>query len=281
MKKRLLYGLALVAFVGIILGIINNESVHADSNRETYFAGETVYADLDGDGKNETIQVKESSSYSYKYGMEYITKWTLMVNGKEVASHTFKESDLRSLTFFSILDIYTKDKCKEIGINFGSADEDMGENYVEVYQYSNGKASLRFKHYTYLRYIVDGQKKKNTVKISTAKYCAFGSPFFDVTYKIKSKALVEDSSKLYVGLSNYEPYIAATQINVYKKTNLKKKVATINKNDQFTVTKVKADKNGQPIYAYVKTSSGKKGWISIKEFWTDWKIIVQNPFVFD
>ena len=281
MKKLFLYGLTVVAFMCILVGLINDKSVHADTYRMTYFAGETVYADLDGDGQNETIQVKENSSYSYKYDIVYITKWTLLVNGKEVASHTFKESDLRSLTFFSILDIYTKDKYKEIGINFGSADDDMGENYVEVYQYSKGKTSLKFKHYTYLPYIADGQKKKNTVKVLTAKYCAFGSPFFYVTYKIKSKSLIEDSSKLYIGDSGSNSFIAATQINVYKKTNLKKKVTTINRNDQYTVIKVKADKNRQPIYAYVKTSSGKKGWISIKEFWTNWKIIVQNPFFFD
>ena len=132
--------------------------------------GELKYADLDGDGKTESIQVKETYGYN-RYGDEYLSKWKLVINGKEVISHSFVESDLRGCTFFSILDIYTKDKYKEIGVNFGSADEDMFENYVEVYQYSGDKTSLKFKHYTYLRYIADGQKKKNTVKVLTAKYC--------------------------------------------------------------------------------------------------------------
>jgi hypothetical protein len=276
-KYKITGAVIVLAIVLVICGRFSDKSVHADSDRKTYFAGETAYADLDGDGKTETIQVKETYGYN-RYGDEYLSKWKLMINGKEVASHSFNESDLRSCTFFSILDIYSKDKYKEVGVNFGSADEDMFENYVEVYQYSGDKTSLKFKHYTYLPYIVDGQKKKNTVKVLTAKYCAFGSPFVNVTYKIKSKALVEDSSKVYTGSNSF---IANSQIQIYKKTNLKKKVAVINNNDQFTVTKMKADKNGQPIYAYVKTNSGKKGWISIKEFWTNWKIIVQNPYLFD
>ena len=77
-KYKILGAVAVFMTVWMIVGKINTEAVHADSDRKTYFAGETAYADLDGDGKTETIQVKETYGHN-RYGDAYLSKWKLVI----------------------------------------------------------------------------------------------------------------------------------------------------------------------------------------------------------
>ncbi len=87
-KYKITGAVIVLTIVLVICGRFSVKSVHADSDRKTYFAGETAYADLDGDGKTETIQVKETYGHN-RYGDEYLSKWKLVINGKEVISHSF------------------------------------------------------------------------------------------------------------------------------------------------------------------------------------------------
>ena len=254
-----------LCFLLMLIGIsnFNTKRSFAFTDRQYYEAGDTVYIDLDGDGKTESVTVQEE--------FKGILDWKLIINGKTVAGYALYDSetpDCDGLTF-EFLNIYTKDEYIEIGLNFYLGFPGSVYGSVMVFRYKAGKCELLFSKENNVTYeIWDEQKKKDHVLVSKCKSCDLGLIFYKAEYKIKNKKLIEvkNKSKVYAYDGSYpwrDKFTANGQITIYKKNNLKQQVGKIQAGEKFKVYKVKENKNGDIIAAYVKASNGKKGWIDV------------------
>ena len=257
-----MFALALI-FMGI--EAINCEKVHAssESERKTYYAGDTAYIDLDGDGKKESVSIKEYKAKNY-YGYEVFDSWEIFINGKSMGKKYvyYDGEDLEGLCF-QFLDIYKKDKYKEIGIRFYSYDP-MDSGPYEAYRYVSGKCTLVFAD-DFVGTIWDEQKKKNHLIVDECSLCDLGCVFYKVDYVIEDKELVKAGNKACIcEYDTWKDEFTANQsINIYKKNSLKKKNGKIAKGEKFKVYKLKLSKSGKIVAAYIKSSKGVKGWIDV------------------
>ena len=257
-KVVLILAMALI-LVGI--GTINYEKVSASSDieRKSYFEGDTAYIDLDGDGKKESISIRVNLEYSY-YGSD---SWELIINGKSMGEKYLRSDWQCEDVCFEILDIYQKDKYKEIGVNIIGCDQVVAAHY-EAYRYTSGKCTLVFADDD-VGSIWDEQNKKNHILVEEGSICDLGMVFYKVDYVIEDKELVKAKNKSRVCEYSFvtDEFTANQSITIYKKNSLKKKVGVIKKGEKFKVVKLKFSKSGKIVAAYIKVDKNRKGWIDV------------------
>ena len=256
----------LIAFLAlVVVGLASFGKVKVSADQE---AGETKYADLDGDGKKESIKVL----YSKKGASVYQAK--LIINNKEVALLAAGSKNYDVVTV-SVVNINSKDKFKEVVV----ALECNGSDF-SVYRYNKGKVSLLFSAEYSGKHLTASESfktmtKKNQVTLIETKGGPFGYIHVSAVYKIKSNGKLKLTSKTMA--ATYTPkHYSVVSTELYTSTKFTSVSGILNKGDEFVIKKVKIDKSGNIIAAYIKTTGKIKGWINVKGFGKD-DIIVANP----
>ena len=283
-KKNLLKTIILTIGLFVFLALTKSTSIFAGD--QTLREDERNYVDLDGDGKVEIIRYETEYGYSSIYGDPYLLEVRLYINDRKVYSDSYREEEYSTYYYnVQVMDINPSDKYKEIKIEL----HDYYENDVtyRVFRYKSEKMQLLFS--TWLE-IVEKQRKNNKVLCITNIDCALGNPYILCEYKIKNEKLkmslpkngIVDVADTWYG--NQYWLIANQKIKVYKKTSKKTTVMTLNKDDEFRITKIKFVK-GKPSYAYIDTmDSANVGWIDISlkngSNWWDMDLVL-NPMAYD
>lgn len=210
-------------------------------------------ADLNGDGKEESIGIKKNQLENDG------VKADIYINNKLKYEETIDWSDGM---WIDIIDINPKDSLKEIRI---SSEYGHGEEEYYVYRYKKKKLTKLFhSEYGFLT----NESNNDTVSVFETSQSRLGLFGYYRDCKIKNGALVPTKKK---GVFKCRPdwFTAAQNIVVYKK-DMKTVVKTLYKGDTFQVTKVKVayDSETQKSkikYAYIDTVSKKgAGWINIE-----------------
>lgn len=219
-------------------------------------------ADLDGDGKKETIGIRavrdENSSNMY-YGYSKVSNIFINNQSKYAAYNNWA---YEGGVYLSIIDINPADSYKEISVEYF---DPHGLSEYAVFRYKNKKLKLLFDE----PYIIN-TKNNDSITILKLSYSRLGYTYVKVDCKIKKNGLKEIKKKGVFNLSYANYFTAAENIKVYAKTDKKKIVTTIKVGEGFTVTKLKKLYNKESKeytwqYAYVETAKGGfKGWINIE-----------------
>ncbi|MBO4415144.1 MAG: hypothetical protein IK071_03960 [Lachnospiraceae bacterium] len=251
MKKYLKLGISALVFAFVFTALSNLGAVKASA--------ETLSADLDGDGKEETIVYETAETDDY--AMEIIS---LTVNGKDVLSVAkFEDQFEANRINVEVIDTCTKDGLKELAVIKGVDSWDI----YTLFRFKDGKVSQYC--------IIDGaedvvsQKKKNTVATKGYIYVRnLGNIRVTTTYKVKSGKL-----------TNTDPYISPNKDNSTTtfKTNRKitlysdetgsEKIGTIKKGKKFKLVKVLRDEDSEDGYTWICVkSNGTTGWINTADY---------------
>ena len=222
----------------------------------------TLSADLDGDGEKEQIVWDEDDLD------------TITVNNTGV----LKEADLSSSDFdaegfgVSVIDICKKDKYKEISINSylsGSFD-------CYIFRYDNGKITKYAELSDVDEFIT--VKTKNRIKIRTYLFVhGIGNIRVDKVYKVKNgKVTLKTKTYEPNGENETKTFKSKKEMIIFKSNNWTKVAGTVKPGEKFTLVKFVSDKNGEYTNLYIKTESGKKGWINTSEY--DYaNFMIENP----
>ena len=149
-------------------------------------------------------------------------------------------------------------------------------NYTREYSFSNVKGNGRF-----------------NIVVDTPYSLPIGCFYANIPLKLQNNKIITTTGTYnLVGSSKKYKYKAKSNIKVYKKASKKSKVKfTVKKGDKIKMIKIKPMKNvakrpqgkygeEKPInaYAYVKTKSGKKGWIYLSKKKSSWgrKMLFKN-----
>lgn len=149
-------------------------------------------------------------------------------------------------------------------------------NYTREYSFSNVKGNGRF-----------------NIVVDTPYSLPIGCFYANIPLKLQNNKITTTTGTYnLVGSSKKYKYKAKSNIKVYKKASKKSKVKfTVKKGDKIKMIKIKPMKNvakrpqgkygeEKPInaYAYVKTKSGKKGWIYLSKKKSSWgrKMLFKN-----
>jgi len=252
-------------------------------------AGKTYKIDLDGDKKKEKIYVKESKG---DYDNE--TNFTLYINDKKV-----KSAISGYKLHCKVIDIDTSKKGKELIYFIESPASDCLYDGGGIYKYKDGKLKtlLSFDNgkYYYIWRIIKGcstnGKGKLCVVADTPLEINAGSYHAKLTYIYKDNKLEPKKTLEFYGeLSRGFTCELAKKVKLYKKpskksTVIKKLVVGTKLNIlkvKFTKIKSETDEYGYThqraigVYAYIKTTSDKKGWIYLP---ANYSLFYEYPWV--
>lgn len=226
----------------------------------------TLTADLDGDGKKEQIVWAEDDPD------------TITVNSTEV----LKAADVSSADFYpdyfevSVIDTCKKDKYKEICVV--SYLEGLHDYYL--FRYDNGKI-------TKYAVIVDADeiltvKTKNRIKVRTYVFVqGIGNIRVDEVYKVKNgKATLKTKTFKPNGKNATKTFKSQKEMIIFKSNDWTKVAGTVKPGEKFTLVKFTRNSNGQFTNLYIKTASGKKGWINTSDYGFA-GFIIENPPLWD
>lgn len=236
-------------------------------------AGREYTCDLDGDGKKETIQWKQTGNTA-----------VINVNGTKQA-----EANIQCIGFEVYLcDFKIGDKKKEIcveatGDSFTTADS-------TAYRYSNGKLK---KYYSmdWVKYVDDGGGMQHrlfgsesisynlNIQPGNGKVrfvCGgwddnLGSFICYCDYKAADGSLKPANKRIYNITREWKkmPYYADEKLTVKAGRSNGKTMFTLTKGDTFYVDKLYARKerynNFRVLYIYIRNAAGKKGWLKVPE----------------
>lgn len=169
---------------------------------------------------------------------------------------------------FSIIDIKSSDKFKEIQINF---EEDGGYRSTGFYYY-NGKSIIK------MGYIIGSYKstnRKGTVTIG--KWCGFLTYYVD--YKLtKNHTLQKVVKNTYPVNKKSRSLIAVT---LQKSPTYSKKVLTLKKGEKITIVGISFKKNKKGFndnWLLIKNSKGKTGWVNVDQLTKDKNLGIDKIF---
>ncbi|MBR4342757.1 MAG: hypothetical protein IKP88_08630 [Lachnospiraceae bacterium] len=265
MNKKFRWSLLLAFFTVVLIGLVSAGNVKISA----YEAGETIYKDINGNGKKESIRV------TYTTKGNSVDRATLLINGKEVAVLSAGSKTYDRCTV-SVLDIYSKDKYKEVVVEFNCEGSDF-----TVFRYDKKgnltklfSAEFSGKHVSAKDCLVT-QTKKNRVTFIETVGGPFGCVYVSKVYKYSTKT---QKLKLtsYTSVATYKPkHTSVVSANIYTSLKFDSVAGLLGKKEDFTIKKIRQDKKGNVIAAYVRTSGGVKGWINVKDFKEN--VIVANP----
>lgn len=269
--------------VGFAAGFLNqNTNVYAATNK-TLEQGKEYYFDLNGDGKNEKIKyvtkVKDSDS-------DFFDSVSLFINDKNV--YTKKLTD--TWAKYTVLDIDSSDKALDLNLQIGGYSDCMDYSSfqrwngttITEYDTNKNKALNYTREYSFSN--VKGNGRFNIV-VDTPYSLPIGCFYANIPLKLQNNKITTTTGTYnLVGISKKYKYKARNSIKVYKKASKKSKVKfKIKKGEKIKIIKIKPTKNvakrpqgkygeEKPInaYAYVKTKSGKKGWIYLSKNKSSW-----------
>lgn len=223
-------------------------------------ANRTYSIDLDGDGKKENVMWK-STNINFDMRNDQVK---IFVNGKKkrVVSGYYHGR-------VTLEDINKRDRYKELIVHF-YGDNDRVEN---AYAFRYEKTGFHQIFSTGFNFYIGHQKGDGKV------YCT--QEYYDsnlqqggiiVKYKIKSDKLVPLKNKT-ISLESYSAkrkYTASKNLSVQKSIKNSRTKFKIKKGEVFYITKFRLNVNLNEVFDgdgkkfsffYVKTKSGKKGWV--------------------
>lgn len=226
----------------------------------------TLSADLDGDGKKEQIAWSEG----------YPDTLTVNNTGVLKAAKTSLSGVFGYDFEISVIDTCKKDKYKEICVV--SYLEGLHDYYF--FRYDNGKITK----YAVIENADDilSVKTKNRIKIQTYVFVhGIGNIRVDEVYKVKKgKATIKTKTFTPNSLNETKSFTSKKEMVIFKSTDWTKVNGTVKIGEKFTLVKFTKDKNGEFTHLYIKTESGKKGWINTSEY--DFSsFIVEYPPLWD
>ena len=264
MKKFLKLGFAALLFVFVFTVLSNLGAVKASAD--------TLSADLDGDGSDETIvyEITETGDYSLELT-------SLTINGKDVLSVAkFEDHFQANRINLEVIDTCAKDGLKELAVIKGVDSWDI----YTLFRFKDGKVSQYC--------IMDGpdeivsQKTKGRIKVRTyVSVRGIGNVRVDEVYKVKKgKAVLYTKTYKPNKLNETKTFKATAEPIIFKNTKWTAEAGTLRNGDKFTLVKFTRDKEGVFTQVYIKTKSGVKGWINTKDY--DYStFLVENPPVWD
>ena len=251
MKKYLKLGISALVFAFVFTALSNLGAVKASA--------ETLSADLDGDGKEETIVYETAETDDY--AMEIIS---LTVNGKDVLSVAkFEDQFEANRINVEVIDTCTKDGLKELAVIKGVDSWDI----YTLFRFKDGKVSQYC--------IIDGaedvvsQKKKNTVATKGYIYVRnLGNIRVTTTYKVKSGKLTNTDPYISPNKDNYTTTFKTNRkITLYSDETGSEKIGTIKKGKKFKLVKVLRDEDSEDGYTWICVkSNGTTGWINTADY---------------
>lgn len=218
---------------------------------------ETYYYDLNGDGESDRIYCSVTRSAS-----GYAT-YRIYINGEMIG---YKDNIDEGADIY-IADFDTKDKYKEIGVAEGIMEH--GYDCTTFYRYKKGKLKkyFRVKEAKMLwRYSIAEEQPGNgrVVLLSDTPVKAnnLGQYYVKVTYKVSNGKLKKVAGNTYTVRTDHLPYKLTKRIKIRKSRTNGKTKYTLKKGTTFYLKKVYVSKN-KIKYIYIKTSTGKKGWVKL------------------
>ena len=254
MKRVLKFGITALLLAFAVTALSGLGSIKASAG--------TLSADLDGDGKEESI-AWESDDLS-----------SLSINGKAVfktakvklPKNDYYDFDIR------IMDTATKDNYKEVVVCRSL--EELSQYYF--FRYDNGKIS-KYAFFDYGEEIVS-QKTKNRIKIRSYVFVkGIGNIRVDEVFKIKKgKATLLTKEYKPNKLNEATTFKANAEPIIFTDTTWTTEAGTLKNGEKFTLVKFTADENGDFSQLYIKTKSGVKGWINTTDYDSS-TFLVKNP----
>ena len=247
--------------------------------------------DMDGDGKAEQIIVTSDSGYNYDNYTGHF-KYYLNVNGKTL----FKEElvatsmedfyDVAMLGYIEeeFIDINPKDKYTEILLKYICIEDDLLLK-IKILRYEKGKLKCICddENVCGYAYFDIAQGKNKYINIADDFWSdSLGCVWIKSTYKIKNGKLVLKKAKNDIYTTSpdfradgtYTKFKATVSMKIYSDSACTKQIGTLAKGNKFYVKKLKIANYGsdseagqKPMAAYVKTSTGIKGWIYLENDW--------------
>ena len=281
LKKSLsIFGALSFAFTAGFL--LSNVNVYAATN-QTLELNKDYYFDLNGDGQTEKIKYTTQVN---KDDNDFFNSVSLFINDKNV--YTKKLTD--TWAKYTVLDIDSSDNTLELNLQIGGYSDVMDYssfqrwNGASIVEFDNNKnKALNYtREYSFSN--VKGNGRFNIV-VDTPYSLPIGCFYANIPLKLQNNKITTTTGTYnLVGSSKKYKYKAKSNIKVYKKASKKSKVKfTVKKGDKIKMIKIKPMKNvakrpqgkygeEKPInaYAYVKTKSGKKGWIYLSKKKSRW-----------
>ncbi len=245
-------------------------------------------ADLDGDGKVEKVSTESNGECDYENYTGFFNFY-LKIDGKTL----FKEElvitsmenfyDVAELGYIEaeIVDINPDDKYKEILLKYYCIEDDLLLK-IKILRLQKGKLKCicddeSISGYSYFN-IAQGNNKYINVAVDFWND-SLGCVWIKNTYKIKNGKLVLKKAKndVYTALpdfsatGSYTKFKTTVSLKIYSDSACTKQIDTLAKGNKFYVKKLKLVNYGKdseigqkPMAAYVKTSTGIKGWIYLE-----------------
>ena len=257
----------ILTFVMAIIGVLyigGAEQVQA-ANSEIITKAR---ADIDGDGKEELIEIRNIEEYDELYGA-YVEKSALYINNKQkyIGYYDWNEGGYVNISF---IDINSADKYIEIVVESIDAQE-MREYHV--FRYKKKKIQYLFG----CQGFETNDKKDDTLNIYTSTNSRLGPCGIYREFKIKKGEAVQNGKKgTFKAAQPDYWYVASENIKIYKDANKKNQIGTIKSGEKFLVKKInikynKKEKEYTAHYAYIDTANKKNaGWIYIEGKASPW-----------
>lgn len=270
MKKLKLFIIA--TFMCMLFLGVSSSDVKADTK---IYKGKNYYIDIDSKAGKEKICVKE---YPTKY--EDFSYYTLYINDKKVKT----VGDGYSYRCY-IIDIQKNKKGKEI-VFAGVGPSNGISGSFGIYKYERGRFSrIGSNKYGYFRFArvpsVKTDGKGNVYIVGdTPIELGVGCYYGKVDLKLKNGKLkpVKYKEIKFSATSKKQKYVIGKSTDLLKKASYNsERTRTLYYGDSLRIMKLKfgdlykkdyttKQYSADTVFAYVKTSSGKKGWIEIEPY---------------
>ena len=265
-----------IVFVSLLLVMalsVCHPAQAANQKAKLLKKGKTYSTDINGGGK-------EKIRFGVKKLRNYDQQFTLSINGKAVYKKTL---ELGLVTDVFLADLNTKDKYKEIVVNWAG---DASDWHFFILRY-NGKKVTEFSDVTSTNGISKGRMsftgKQRILKGNGVFYGEVETPFFNRNFgcyyilapaKLSGGKIKYITAKTYslTGVSTYvnnvfhdKYYRLAKSMDLYKSASKGKVLCTCPAGTGFTPLKIKLDRTAgdyrYDLFVYVKTEDGQTGWL--------------------
>lgn len=224
--------------------------------------------DLDGDGKKEMVRYEVKTNGNYwdeEYGGCTLS---IYIDGKKAAS----VSDKSALSIgVSVIDVKSSDKYQELYVHFTGMDNIFVKGCGYRFQNKTLKNLFTFstKDVGSIRlYVLEKQPGDGMVHFRSEFYDRYvHQGFVKDAYKIKSGRLKQIKKSVMRTSNDWrkKKYKATMSLKAYGSIGARSAAFAISKGDVFYIYKLKFKKAGKPesgiTYFYVRTASGKTGWV--------------------
>lgn len=214
-------------------------------------SADTLSADLDGDGTDETIvyEINDEDENNLKLTL-------LTVNGKDALTVAqFEDHFYPCRITVEVVDTCTKDGVKELAVIKGV---DSWDEYT-LFRFKGGKVS---KYCTLDTNEIISQKKKN--RITTNDYVfvqGLGNIYVNINWKVKSgRAVYVDEPYKPNKNNSTTTFKTSKKMTLYSDEYVSEKIGTLKKGAKFKLVKFVRDGEGKFTRICVK-SNGVTGWL--------------------